>query len=94
MKDSVNVSRKTVVNSSEVRSGNSVFQLNRTASGVSVGYRGKSVVIPDGAVGQALLAELATMVVGTAVTAVAKPKRKRRTKAEIEAAKAGEAEAQ
>ena len=83
MKNTLEVARQTVVNSAVVRKGNRVYNLVRGKSGVTVNYGKTALLIPDGAVGAAVIAELGAML-GT-VSTEAKPKRTRRTKAQIEA---------
>jgi hypothetical protein len=95
--NAVNVNRNNVVTDSEIRSGNSVFRIVRGEKGVSLQYRKASVSIPNGAIGQAIVAELSAMVGGSAPAVASapaptadKPKRTRRTKAQMEAARLAE----
>ncbi len=64
-KNELEINRETVHKSSTVRSGNTSFTIERSNSGVSVTSRKNTLVIPNGAVGQAILAELGAMIGAT-----------------------------
>jgi len=90
-KTEIVVNRQTVVNSVEVREGNKVFKLSRGRNGVVLSLGKNSINIPNGAIGSHLTNELNAMLDGSnsgGDTMVVKPKRHRRTKAEMDAARA------
>jgi hypothetical protein len=87
MNTNVTVNRQTAITSSEVSTGGKTFRFEPNKNGVVITQGKNSFTFPNGAVGQAILAELGVVLGGT--PAVAPAKRTRRTKAELEAANGG-----
>ncbi len=79
------VEQKSVIEGFVVSEGTAHFTGQRTKNGVSLSRGKNTLVIPNGAIGQEVLKQLSAMVgLGEEVV---KPKRVRRTKAQIEAEK-------
>lgn len=85
----VTVNRETVVKSVRVVDGNKSFTFEPSKNGVVVTSGKNTFTVPNGAVGEAFVTELTSMLNGAPVAP--KAKRTRRTKAEMAAARANEA---
>lgn len=90
MNSNVTVNRQTAITSSTVTTANKTFRFENGKNGVVLSQGKNTFTIPSGATGRAILAELGA-ILGENVSevgAVSTPRRKRRTKAEMEAARA------